>query len=109
MAAKDPTELGPASPGTVAEFPGRGVSGEKRSSYHEWLKVPPVSGYEVVYVLEHVGFILRPGSGGVATMQRDGDVVEVPLSDRLDTEVLIAILRRARLTPRALLGLLDAR
>jgi hypothetical protein len=70
--------------------------------------VPPVSGFELVNVLQHVGFVHRPGPGGVAAMKRDADVVEVPLSDRLDTAVLIEILRRARLTPRALVALLEA-
>jgi hypothetical protein len=108
MATRNPTELAEATPGTVANLHERGGSERKASSYHEWLKVPPVSGFELVYVLQHVGFVPRPGSGGVATMQRGGDVVEVPLSDRLETQVLIEILRRARLTPSALLALLDA-
>jgi hypothetical protein len=107
MPAKHPTEQAEAPPGTVAKLHERGDSERKPSSYHEWLKVPPISGFELVYVLQHIGFVPRPGSGGVATMQRAGDVIEVPLSDQLDTEVLIEILRRARLAPNALLALLD--
>jgi hypothetical protein len=108
MTAKYRADLKPATPGAVAKYPDRGGSGPRRSTYHDWLKVPPVSGFELVYVLEHVGFVLRPGFPGVASMQRQGEVVEVPLSDRLELEVLIAILHRARLTSRALMALLDA-
>ena len=108
MPARNPTELAEATPGSVAKLHERGGSERRPSSYHEWLKVPPVSGFELVYVLQSVGFVPRPGAGGVATMQRGDDVVEVPLSDRLETEVLIEILRRARLTPSALRALLDA-
>jgi hypothetical protein len=107
MAAKHPTELAEATPGTVTKLHERGGSERKPSSYHEWLKVPPVSGFELVYVLQRIGFVPRPGLGGVATMQGGDDVIEVPLSDQLDTEVLIEILRRARLAPNALLALLD--
>jgi hypothetical protein len=107
MTAKHPTDGGPATPGVVAEFPERGDSAVRRSSYHELLKLPPVSGFEVVYVLQHIGFVLRRGPGGVATMHRDGVILEVPLSDRLDLQVLVAILRRAGLTAQALLALLD--
>jgi hypothetical protein len=108
MAAKSRAELEPATPGAVANFPERGGSGPRRSAYREWLQVPPVSGFELVYVLEQVGFVLRPGFPGVASLQRNGEVVEVPLSDRLGLEVLITIVQRAHLTPKALMALLDA-
>ncbi len=107
MARKEPASFGPE----VGEHGAallEAASSVRRSSYHEWLKVPPVSGFEVVHVLQQVGFALQPGPACIAQLQRDAEVIEVPLSDRLEPNVLIAILQRARLTANGFLALLDA-
>jgi hypothetical protein len=106
MTAKSPLHVAPGEEFDLTKDRERSGSGPRLSSYHEWLKVPPVSGFELVSVLEQIGFVLQPGSAGVATLQRYGDVIEVPLSDRLDPDVLIAILQRAGLTPSGLISLL---
>jgi hypothetical protein len=106
MTAKYPTDLEGEASGAVAERHERDGSGPRRSSYHEWLKVPPVSGFELIHVLEQIGFVLQPHLAGVASMEREGNVIDVPLSDQIDPDVLVAILKRARLSPKGLLALL---
>ena len=77
------------------------------AEWFDWLHVPPVSGAECVQVLRRAGFIVEGRAAGCADLQREGEVVRVPLTERLSPDVLIAILIKAKVGPARFVALLD--
>jgi hypothetical protein len=107
MSAKYPTSPQPDAPSDVAERPDRDSS--VRASFHEWLKLPAVSGLECVQALRRAGFVIQSNHGGYVELYRKGLMVEVPvpLSELMTRDVLAAILQRARVGPTRFIALLD--
>jgi hypothetical protein len=74
----------------------------------DWLQVPPASGIECVRALRRAGLALESQTAEVVTLLgRRGDLVSVPLVDRLPPEGLVAILRTAGVSPTQFTGYLD--
>ena len=63
-----------------------------------WLHLPATSGADCVVVLVRDGFTSQTVHAGCADLQRDGDMIRVPLVDCLNPEVLTAILHRASIS-----------
>jgi hypothetical protein len=73
-----------------------------------WLILPPVSGLECAAALRRAGFGLGPKSQpGIAELTRDGELIRVPLAQRLAPQVLITILSKAGIGPARFLELLN--
>jgi hypothetical protein len=103
MAARAPTNF--ASEAKVYDA---SISGSYAvTEWLEWLRVPPVSGAECARALRRGGFVVRAGARGCAELERDGEVVRVPLTERLSPEVFIAILVRASFSPARFIAALD--
>ena len=107
MSAKYPTSPQGDAPSNVAECPDR--DSYVRASFHEWLKLPTVSGLECVQTLRRAGFVIQSNHGGYVELVREGLMVEVPvpLSELLTRDVLAAILQRAGVGPTRFVALLD--
>jgi hypothetical protein len=73
-----------------------------------WLRVPPVSGLECVQALWQEGYRLVARHPGCVEIRRHDLTLQVPLADRLDPDVLIALLIKARVGPVRFLELLDS-
>jgi hypothetical protein len=73
-----------------------------------WLLLPPVSGLECAAALRRAGFGLRPKSQpGIAELTREGELIRVPLAQRLAPQVLITILTKAGIGPARFVELLN--
>ena len=109
MAVKTPTNFAAEALGDEAKGydPSSSDTRVCSAEWFDWLQVPPVSGAECVRVLRRAGFSLQPGQAGCADLQRNGEVVRVPLTERLGPDVLIAILIKAGVGPARFLALLD--
>jgi hypothetical protein len=106
MAEKPPTNFAPGDGSHVAELPEWG-SCVRPVGVREWRKVPAVSGMECIRVLRRAGFVIFANLGGRAELHRDGVTLEIPLSEALSPDVVVAILHRAGITPNRFLALMD--
>jgi hypothetical protein len=66
-----------------------------------------VSGLECVQVLKRAGFDVAARLPGCVELRGEGCAIQVPLAERLDPEVLAAILHKANMTASRFLLLLD--
>jgi len=73
----------------------------------EWLRLPPVSGAECVHALVREGFVVLFASSAFADLKRHDAIIQVPLVEILQPEVLTIILQRANIGPGRFMGLLD--
>lgn len=62
-------------------------------------KLPPLSGREIIRVLERLGFELRSQSGSHVKLGRGDISCIVPLHNEVKKGTLAGILRQAQLTP----------
>jgi hypothetical protein len=73
-----------------------------------WLQVPPASGIECAQALRRAGLVVQSEtSEKILLRDRNGQIVSVPLVERLPPEGLVAILRAAGVSPARFTQYLD--
>jgi hypothetical protein len=73
----------------------------------EWSRIPLVSGLQCVDALQRAGFVVQARTSRVIDLSQGGNVIRVPLAEKLDWEVLVVILQRAGIGPAAFVALLE--
>jgi hypothetical protein len=71
--------------------------------------LPYLSGAEFVSYLERFGYRVRTRSGGLATLEREANVVIVPEASTLSPTLLRAMLRTAQIDPDDFLRRIEPR
>jgi len=83
------------------------AAGDALTERLEWLRLPPISGAECVHALVKEGFIVQFAGSAFADLKRYDAIVQVPLVEILQPEVLTIILQQAKIGPGRFIGLLD--
>jgi hypothetical protein len=73
----------------------------------EWSHLPLVSGLQCIGALQRAGFVVQARTSRVVDLSQGGEVIRVPLAEKLDWEVLVVILYRAGIGPAAFAALLE--
>jgi hypothetical protein len=109
MTARKPVDLTVPSFGDEAKSYERDISATRDivGDWLRWLRVPPVSGVECTAILRSAGFTFAKKMPGCIVMVQDDLLVEVPLSERLDPDVFVALLIKARIGPARFFELFD--